>query len=355
MTPKASEKTRAGNFFEDFRVGQEIAHATPRTVTVGDVAVYQGLFGPRFALHSASTFAERLGFERAPIDDLLAFHLVFGRTVPDVSLNAIANLGYAGGRFLSPVYTGDTLSTVTRVTGVKENRSGKTGVVYVHSTGRNQHGRTVMEFDRWVMVRKLSADATPPETVVPTLEDTVPETDIAVPWRAGPGYDCELAGSEFLWDDYEVGERIDHVDAVTVEESDHMTACRLFQNTAKVHFNQHVERDGRFGRRIVYGGYLISVARSLSFNGLANAQSICAINGGTHTAPTFAGDTVYAWSEVLEKFALDGHPTVGALRLRTVATKDRGCHDFPYKADDGKYEPSVVLDFDYTVLIPRRS
>lgn len=350
----SSTKTREGNYFEDFRVGQEIEHATPRTVSEGDVAVYQGLFGPRFALHSASTFAQTLGFERMPIDGLLVFHLVFGRTVPDVSLNAIANLGYAAGRFGQPVYPGDTLSTITRVTGLKQNRNGRTGVVYVRSTGTNQNGDVVVEFDRWVMVRKRDAAAPAPEPVVPALPEAVPANELTVPWAAVGGYDCARAGSEHLWEDYEVGERIDHVDAVTVEESDHMTACRLFQNTAKVHFNLHVEREGRFGRRIVYGGYLISVARSLSFNGLANAQTVAAINGGAHTAPTFAGDTVYAWSQVLDKMTLEHHPSVGALRIRTVATKDRPCQDFPFKSDDGSYDPQVVLDFDYTVLMPRR-
>lgn len=350
-----ASKTQAGNYFENFHVGQEILHATPRTVTEGDVAVYQGLFGPRFALYSAATFAKSLGFERMPIDGVLAFHMVFGRTVPDISLNAIANLGYAGGRFGAPVFAGDTLSVRTRVTGLKQNRNGKTGVVYVHSSGTNQDGASVMEFDRWVMVPKRNIDAPAPDTLVPELEESVPAADLAVPWSLNAEYDCTAAGSEYLWNDYEVGERIDHVDGITVEESDHMTACRLFQNTARVHFNQHVERDARFGRRIVYGGYLISVARSLSFNGLANAQTIVAINGGTHAAPTFAGDTVYAWSEILEKLPLDGNTGVGALRVRTVATKDRKCHDFPYKTPDGKYDPDVVLDFDYTVLIPQRA
>jgi len=349
-----SDKTRPGNYFEDFRVGQEIVHATPRTVTKGDVAVYQGLFGPRFALQSAVTFAQSLGYERTPVDDLLAFHIVFGRTVPDVSLNAIANLGYAGGRFLRPVFPGDTLTTVTRVTGVRENRSGETGVVYVHSAGSNQHGETVIEFDRWVMVRKREAQAAAPEPVVPKLPDAVAAEDLSVPWSVAGEYDRALAGSDHLWDDYEVGERIDHIDGVTVEESDHMSACRLFQNTAKVHFNLHVEREGRFGKRIVYGGYLISLARSLSFNGLANAQTLAAINAGAHTAPTFAGDTVYAWSEILDKNTVGQRQDAGALRLRTVAVKNRPCSDFPFKGEDGTYERDVVLDFDYTVLMPRR-
>jgi 2-methylfumaryl-CoA hydratase len=51
---------------------------------------------------------------------------------------------------------------------------------------------------------------------------------------------------------------------------------------------------------------------------------------------------------------LPGRADLGALRLRTVATKDLACGDFPYRDADGKYLPNVVLDLDYTVLIPRR-
>jgi 2-methylfumaryl-CoA hydratase len=141
---------------------------------------------------------------------------------------------------------------------------------------------------------------------------------------------------------------------MTIEEAEHQMATRLYQNTAKVHFNQHVEQSGRFGRRIVYGGHVISLARALSFNGLENAFAIAAINGGTHCAPAFAGDTVYAWSEVLETLALPGREDLGALRLRTVAAKDRACGDFPCRGDDGAYDPAVLLDLDYTVFMPRR-
>jgi 2-methylfumaryl-CoA hydratase len=142
---------------------------------------------------------------------------------------------------------------------------------------------------------------------------------------------------------------------MTVEESDHMTATRLYQNTAKVHFNQHAAKDGRFGRRIVYGGHVISLARCLSFNGLANAFRIVAINGGRHVAPIFAGDTVYAWSEVLAREELPGRSDLGALRLRLVAVKDQSCEAFPLRLDERNYDPAVVLDFDYTVLMPRRA
>ena len=140
------------------------------------------------------------------------------------------------------------------------------------------------------------------------------------------------------WDDYAVGERIDHAEGMTIEEAEHAMATRLYQNTAKVHFNQHTEQAGRFGRRLIYGGHVISIARALSFNGLANAFRIAALNGGRHVAPCFAGDTVYAWSEVLAKDRVAGRDDLGALRLRTVAVKDRSAADFPDRSDEG-YDP----------------
>ena len=347
-------KTVPGNYFEDFSVGQQIRHATPRTVTEGDIALYTGLYGSRFAATSAATFAQSIGFERMPVDSLLAFHLVFGKTVPDISLNAVANLGYAGGRFGVPLYPGDTVTTTSEVIGLKENSNGRTGVVYVRSVGTNQDGETVLDYVRWVMVNKKDADAPAPETVIPDLPGAVAAEDLQVPFELTGEYDTELAGSPYLWDDYEVGERIDHVDGMTIEESDHMLATRLYQNTAKVHFNQHAQSQATIGRRLIYGGHVISLARALSFNGLANGQMIAAINAGAHANPTFAGDTVYAWSEVIERIELPGRTDVGALRLRTVATKDLPCADFPYKGEDGRYLPQVVLDLDYTVLLPRR-
>src|ERR1700745_3625288 len=152
-------KTSTGNFFEDFRLGQLIAHATPRTVTTGDVALYNGLFGPRFAVQSSDAFAHAIGYPRAPVDDLLVFHVVFGKTVADISLNAVANLGYAACRFLAAVYPGDTLTATSAVIGLKQNSNGQTGVFYVRSQGFSQEGVTVLDYIRWVMVRKRDPQA----------------------------------------------------------------------------------------------------------------------------------------------------------------------------------------------------
>lgn len=352
--PASTDKTSAGHFFEDFRIGQTIRHATPRTITAGDVAIYNGLFGARFAVQSADSFAQSIGYPRAPVDDLLVFHVVFGKTVPDISLNAVANLGYADCRFLKAVYPGDTLSATSEVIGLKENSSRKTGVVYVRSRGFNQHGDCVLDYVRWVMVRKRDESATAPGDAVPELPKQVTPSALgaACPAIKSKAYDTVLAGSPHRFGDYKAGEKIDHVDGVTVEEAEHQIATRLYQNTARVHFNLFAMKDDRFGKRLIYGGHVISLARALSFNGLGNAFHVAAINGGRHVAPLFAGCTVFAWSEVLETAEIPERKDVGALRLRTIATKDKPCNDFPRKQSDD-YDPAVILELDYWALMPR--
>ena len=341
-------KTNPGRFFEDYRVGQVIRHAVPRTLSGGERALYHALYPARHAIHSSDEFARACGLAAAPLDDLIAFHAVFGKTVPDVSLNAVANLGYAQGRWLVPVWEGDTIRSESEVIGVKENSNGASGNVYVRTRGLNQRGDIVLDYVRWVMVRKRDISAPAPDPVVPHLAATVRPEDLVVPEGLDfTGYDFTLAGEPHRWGDYAVGEIIDHVDGVTVEEAEHMLATRLWQNTAKVHFDATFRDDGR---RLIYGGHVISLGRALSFNGLANAQMIVALNGGAHANPCFAGDTVRAWSEVLDK-AETPAPGVGAIRLRLVAQKG-AAGDHALKDDQGKYAPNVLLDLDYWALMP---
>lgn len=349
---KSKVKSSAGNFFEDFYVGMQIIHPTPKTITEGDVALYTGLTCSRYALFSADRFAQDCGLESAPIDPLLVLHVVMGKTVADISLNAVANLGYSDGMFVAPVYPGDTLRSVSEVIGLKENSDGKTGIVYVRTSGLNQNDELVLSYVRWVMVNKKDLSAPTPDTVIPELSPAVLEENLMAPMMDAEDWDYELSGSPHAFEDYEVGEKIDHIDGYTVEEAEHQIATRLYQNTAKVHFNQHEQSQGRFGKRLVYGGVAISIGRSVAFNGLANAAQMIAINAGSHTNPLFAGDTVYAWSEVLDKAEMSAG--FGALRLRLVATKNQACSDFPYKDKDGKYLENVILDFDYWVAIPKR-
>lgn len=346
-------KTTSGRFFEDYQLGEEIVHAVPRTVSRGERALYHALYPARHALQSSDEFARGCGLAASPLDDLITFHTVFGKTVPDISLNAIANLGYAEGRWLRLVYPGETLRAVSVVIGLKENSNRASGVVWVRSRGLDSAGAVVLDYVRWVMVRKRDAGSAVVAAVVPALAGAVAAKALAVPKGLDfSRYDFALAGEPHRLGDYAVGEQIDHVDAVTVDEADHLMATRLWQNTSKVHFDVTQRGDGR---RLIYGGHVMSLARALSFNGLANAQMIVALNGGSHANPCFAGDTVRVWSEVLDRAKTDA-PGVGAIRLRTVAVKGEGPRDgvgsFVRFGDDGKYHSSVLLDMDYWALMP---
>ncbi len=347
--PKSSD----GNYFEDFRLGQSIRHAVPRTITSGDVALFSALYGMRFPVQSSTAFARACGLPAAPLDAMLVFHVIFGKTVPDISLNAVANLGYAELTFGAPLYPGASVTADSEVIGLRQNANGKTGIVYVRSTGHDEDGNIVVSFVRWVMIQKRDAAASAPDPVVPDLASHVAPEALHLPVGfASKGYDPTRAGSPHAWEDYAPGEWIDHIDGMTIEEAEHQTATRLYQNTARGHFDALVQADSRFGRRIVYGGHVMALARSLGFNGLANAAFVAAINAGRHVAPIAAGDTVYCGSQVLDTHAFPDRPDLGALRLRTIAT--RNARALPPGPDEADLPPGAVLDVDWWMLMPRR-
>lgn len=347
-----------GNFFEDFELGQRFVHATPRTVGEGDIALYLALTGSRHVLGCAAPAAHALGYPARPLDDLLAFHLAFGKTVADISLNAVANLGYADVRFLAPVYVGDTLRAESEVIGLKENSDGQAGVVWVRSTASNQNGEPVLAWVRWVMVKKRDHSYPAPTPSVPDLPPLVTPQRLVPPACVDARqFETSLTGSARLWDDYSAGECLDHPAGMTLDESDHTFATRLYQNPARLHFDAYMMAASPFQRRLVYGGHIISVCRALSYEGLENALWIAAINAGTHANPTFAGDTLYCRHEVLDKWALPGRDDLGALRLRMIGLKNLPAAELDAVMSETngkrKYHPHVVLDLDYTVLMPR--
>lgn len=346
-------KINVGNFFEDFSIGQKIVHPLPRTISEGDVSLYIAFTGSRFALHSSDVVANEMGFEKRPIDDTLMFHLTFGKSVQDISLNAIANLGYAEIAFPNPVYIGDTVSMTSSVIGLKENSNGKSGVVYVHSIGVNQDGAEVLNFKRWVMVHKKDKGTLSGIKEIPTFAEATPiQDEINLPEIKC--VDTNATGGKYFFEDYEKGERLNHPEGITVDNSDHTLATKLYQNNAKVHFNDHMMKSSPMGERLMYGGIVISMARAISFNGLQNAQFMYAINSGAHANPTYAGDTIYAYTEVLETID-HKREDIGLLRLRTIAVKNQKSSEIENpKGEDGKYLKNVVLDLDYTVVIPKK-
>ena len=343
------KKNFKSRYFEDYKLNEEINHSVPRTITDGDVSIYLSTTGSRFPLNYSAEFSREVGLKKIPIDDILLFHMVFGRTVPDLSLNAIANLGYAGVKFHKPAFVGDTLNASSKIIGLKENSNGKTGTVYVKSEGKNQNNEIVLTYYRWLMMRKRD------EGMIKSFQNTIPDLPEKVETKDFnliqdfniDNWSSSMSGSDFYFNDYAEEEEIHHLDGQTIEEAEHQMATRLYQNNARVHFNQHIEKSGRFGKRIIYGGYIISLARAISCNGLANTFKLAAIHSGKHSAPTFAGDTIYAWSKILKKEII--HNDVGAMMIRTLASKNDSKMNFP---DKKNLPDNIVLDLEYSVLIP---
>ncbi len=346
-------KLNRGRFFEDFKLNEVIHHATPRTITHGETALYLGLTGARHPLYCSEPFAQSLGYKTTPVDDLLAFHIAFGKTVPDISVNAVANLGYADVRFIQPVCVGDTLNTTSQVIGLKQNSNGRSGVVWVRSTAVNQHNQPVISWVRWVMVHKNKIENPAPETIIPELPDYVHPESLNLPNQLTmQAFNAQATGGQYFWEDYQIGERINHPFGITINDSDHTIATRLYQNNARLHFDHHMMKSSPMGKRLVYGGIMISLCRALSYDGLENAMNIVAINAGTHANPSFAGDTIYAFSEVINTWCLP-NTSIGALRLRMIGIKNMPANELKEIQPNNAYHPNVVLDLDYTVLIPR--
>jgi len=344
-----AQKGWQGNFFEDFELNQELACPTPRTITSGDVATYIALTGDRTPVYCGPS---------GHVHPLVVFHTVFGQTVRYISLNARANLGYAGIRWRAPVKIGDTLKMDIKIVGLRENSSGKTGIVWVENKATNQRGTVVMTFWRWVMIKKRNHDVATrwlANPVIPEMPTHVEAKDLFVDHSVIPSQRETV--SKLKFSDYVQGERILHFDGQTLNHSDHMSFTRLFQNSAKVHFDARLTG----GQPLIYGGVPISIGYAMAHNGLNNRLGIAAINAGAHTAPLHAGNTIYAFTDVLETVALDDK--VGALRLRMIVTKDldpasiEDLSAFKIQSKDVKgrmrHHESVVLDLDYWELVAR--
>jgi 2-methylfumaryl-CoA hydratase len=349
-------ETPKGNYYEDFFLGQVFIHGVPRTISESDASLYLGLTGSRFALHCANPIAKSCGFDKSPIDNLLVFHIAFGKTVNDISLNAVANLGYAEVEFTRSCYAGDTLFVSSEVIGLKENSNGKNGVVYVRSKAFDQNQQLVVSWIRWVMINKRTASAPSTSPIIPEFKSQLSPAQLSLPTNASfSTWEDNWSDNQAKFNDIEVGNSIFHRDGITINDSDHSLATRMYQNNARVHFDQHLMNSSHHGKRLVYGGHIISLCRALSYNGLSNALWVSAINAGTHANPCFAGDTIYCQSEILDKQPIPNRQDVGLVRVRMLGIKNNTPEnmDVLYQVENQRvsYHQDLVLDIDFWVLM----
>ena len=236
--------------------------------------------------------------------------VAFSQTVEDVSENARANLEYIDMRFGAPVYVGDTIEVETKVLNVRPSSSRPNlGIVHVQSTARKNIGAddeaVVMTWQRKVQVYKLDMDAElSPGEVAPddvACELWLPAYDPNTDYKAR----AHLSSRDSYFEDFEPGTLIEHSRGRTMtDEHIHLTA--MLDNTSQVHCNQHmIDLDPKRyvgGELIIFGGIPFVLCLGLSSPDIGdNALGDIVYPTGRHTAPLFAGDTVFAATEILGK------------------------------------------------------
>ncbi len=147
-----------GRYLDDFRVGDRYRHPHGRTITQTDNTWFSLLTNNPHDLHSNADYASRTEFGRPLVVSTLVLAIVTGLSVPDVSQNAVANLGWDQVRLTAPVFAGDTLYAESEVLEVRpsQSRPGQ-GIVRVRTRGLNQEGTVVLEFERAVLVYTRAA------------------------------------------------------------------------------------------------------------------------------------------------------------------------------------------------------
>ena len=138
-----------GRWLDDFRPGEVIAHWPGRTITDADNIQFSLLTMNQHPLHCDHAFAAKSEFGKPLVNSTLTLAIVTGMTVADVSLNAIANLGWKDVRLVAPVFPGDTVYARTEVIEVRESRSRPgQGVVTTRTEGFKQDGTVFLTFER---------------------------------------------------------------------------------------------------------------------------------------------------------------------------------------------------------------
>jgi 2-methylfumaryl-CoA hydratase len=313
-------RKRAGNFLEDFRLGQVFRHKGGRTLTSGLIAHFTDFSFTANPLHRNLELARLYGYSDIPVSPALVMAVAFSQTVEDVSENARANLEYLDVRFGAIVYPGDTVETESTVLGVRGSRSRPDlGVVHVQSVARNQAGRVVLAYQRKVQVFRSDESAPLDEGEISAPPVSV---ELELPaYRARGHYAprAHLSSADTYFEDLAPGDTLEHARGRTLTD-EHIALTGMLDNTAQVHCNRAlIERDpARYlgGQLVVYGGIPFALALGLSSRDVAdNSLGDLAYRTGRHTAPVFAGDTLVATTELVARRDCPGRSDLGILEV----------------------------------------
>jgi acyl dehydratase len=152
-----------GRVFEDFTVGDVYEHALGRTLLAADNVWFTCLTMNTNPIHFDAEYASRTEFKRPLVNSCFTLALVTGQSVIDLTMNAVANLGWDAVTLPNPLFEGDTVYARSEVLETRASKSRpNVGIVRVKTTGVNQHDVPVIEFTRTFMVWKRGHVPKPP-------------------------------------------------------------------------------------------------------------------------------------------------------------------------------------------------
>jgi acyl dehydratase len=325
-------------WFEDFQVGDDFSNVPSVTITEGMTALHQAMFGDRQRLPLDYELCRKVtGSDRALVNPSLVCNLAIGQTtIP--SQRVMGNLFYRGLVLLKPVFVGDTLTTTTKVVGLRQNKikpgRAASGMVALEIHTRNQHGDTVLLFWRCPMIPCRDPDA---DTGHADDFSVMPEeiSDDAL-LAAVPDWNYQ-ALNHLMPTEVKIGQ------AIEIESRDTVTLApelvRLTQNLAMTHTD--AERSV-YGKRLVYGGHTITMAAAQLARLYPNLLSILGWFKCDHTAPVFEQDILF--TRCTAKSSLQ-HGDAEVLKLHVETFANRG-------AEAPKQESGVkVLDWSLAALV----
>ena len=355
-----------GNFLEDFVPGALLRHKGGKTVTEGLFTIFTEFTMTTNPLSKNARYARAYGFDGLVCPPGLVMLLAFSQSVEDISENARANLEYIDMRFGAPVYVGDTIEVETKVLEVTASKSRPNlGIVHVQSTARKNIGAddeaVVLTWQRKVQVWKHDDDAAlhpgsePPDAVECPL--WLPDYDANTHYASM----AHLSNDDTYFEDFEVGTRIEHSRGRTVTpEHIHLTA--ILDNTSQVHCNQFMidlnPKQYVGGELIIFGGIPFVLCLGLSCPNVGdNALGDLVYRTGRHTAPLFAGDTVFAATEILGTRDYEGRADLGVIETRLHGHKfvKRGPDDEADANAPEGWKKVQIFELDRDVVVKRRS
>jgi 2-methylfumaryl-CoA hydratase len=359
-------RKQTGNFLEDFRPGQVFRHKGGKTLTEGLFTTFTEFAMTANPLAKNARYARAYGFDGLVVPPGLAMLVAFSQTVEDVSENARTNREYVDMRFGAPVYVGDTLEVETKVLSIVPHRKvPNLGIVHVQSTARKNVGATdeavVMTWQRKVDVFKRDPDAelhsgeAEPDAV--DCELWLPAYDPTVDYKSM----AHLSSADSYFEDFEPGTRIEHSRGRTMT-SEHIHLTAVLDNTSQVHCNQFMidQNPKRYvgGQLIIFGGIPFTLCLGLSSPDVGdNALGDISYPTGRHTAPLFAGDTVFAATEIQGVGDLPGRPDLGILEAKLLGHKFQRDDGDDAASDDAPagWKKVQIFELDRRIAVKRRS